>query len=178
MPGPGDRSVSRGSVSFAHRSRSPERRALNLCPGRARTSQACRAPSPAAISTPQPSVLVTSRARPWNSGRPAASALRAQRQPPEAIAATDTREPRQPERRPGANHMPHRRTALFRTDQSKTPKLRLSKEVTNRPQALRQAAPAEHGSSILLYSLFLLSGNQWVSAHESRGPPPRRPTLS
>lgn len=73
--------------------------------------------------------------------------------------------------------MPRRRTALFRTDQSKIPKLRLSKEVTNRPQALRQAAPAEHGSPILLYPLFLLSANQWASVHESRGPPPRRPHL-
>lgn len=49
------------------------------------------------MSTPQPSVLVTSSARPWNSGRPAASAFRAQRQPPGAIAADgDTRKPRPP----------------------------------------------------------------------------------
>lgn len=161
-----------GSVSFADRSRSPERRALNLCSGRARTSQACRAPSPVAMSTPQPSVLVTSSARPWNSGRPAASALRAQRQPPAAIAATDTRKPRQPESRPRANHMPRRRTALFRTAQSKIPKLRLLKEMTNCPQALQHAAQAEHRSCFALPALFLLSANQWASAHQSRGPPP------
>lgn len=107
VPGPRvtDRSLW-GSGSFADLSGSPERRALNLCPGRARTSQAWRAPSPAAMSTPHPSVLVTSSARPWNSGSPAASALRAQRQLPGAIAGTDTREQRQPERRPRANHMP------------------------------------------------------------------------
>lgn len=125
------------------------------------------------MSTPQPSVLVTSSARPWNIGRPAASALRAQRQPPEAIAGTDTREQRQPERRPRANHMPCQRTALFRSDQSKTPKLRLSKEMTNRPRALRHAAHAEHGSPVLLYLPFSCSQRTNGQAHMSLGDSPR-----
>lgn len=170
-----------GSVSFADRSRSPERRALNLCSGRARTSQACRAPSPVAMSTPQPSVLVTSSARPWNRGRPAASALRAQRQPPAAIAATDTRKPRQPESGPRANHMPRRRTALFRTAQSKIPKLRLLKEMTNCPQALQHAAQAEHGSLVSFYTPFSCSQQTNGQVHISlaglpRGVPPTEPS--
>lgn len=124
---------------------------------------------------------MTSSARPWNSGRPAASALRAQCQPPEAIAGTDTRERRQPERRPPANHMPCRRTALFRSDQSKTPKLRLSKEMTNRPQVLRHAAHAEHGSPVLLYLPFSCSQRTNGQAHMSlagipRGVPPPEPS--
>lgn len=64
---------------------SPERHGSYFWPGRARSSQDWRAPSPAAISVPQPSVLVTSSARPWNSGCPAAHRPRSQRQPPEAM---------------------------------------------------------------------------------------------
>lgn len=133
------------------------------------------------MSTPQPSVLVTSSARPSNSGRPAASALRAQCQPPGAIAGTDTGEQLQPERRPHANHMPCRSTALFRSDQSKTPKLRLSKEMANRPQALRHAAPAEHGSPVLLYLPLSCSQRTNGQANRSlagipRGVPPPEPS--
>lgn len=65
---------------------SPDRRGSNACPGRARISQAWRAPSPAAMSAPQPSVLVKSSARPWNSGRPAAHSMRTQ---PGAMASAE-----------------------------------------------------------------------------------------
>lgn len=70
---------------------SPERRGSNFWPGRARISQDWRAPSPAAMRTPQPSVLVKSSARPWNMGCPTAHRPRSQRQPPDAIALGGSR---------------------------------------------------------------------------------------
>lgn len=117
-------------------SRSPERRALNRCPGRARTSQACRAPSPAAMSVPQPSVLVTSSARPRNSGRPAASTLRAQRQPPEAIAALTTEPPPPPLKPPRLARRPRPLRA---------PITRFDADPAAQSDAVPQNRPARHG---------------------------------
>lgn len=68
---------------------SPERRGSNFWPGRARISQDWRMPSPAAMRTPLPRVLVTSSARPWNRGCPATNSPRSQRQPPGAIVHGD-----------------------------------------------------------------------------------------
>lgn len=160
-----------GSVSFADRSRSPERRALNLCSGRARTSQACRAPSPVAMSTPQPSVLVTSSARPWNSGRPAASALRAQRQPPAAIAAIDTKkaagEPAARQSHAAPKNRPIQNGPI---EDCKAPPLEGNDQSPSSVAARRSSRTRK--SCFALPARFLLSANQWASAHESRGPPP------
>lgn len=75
-----------GSGASTALASSPERRGSYFWPGWARTSHDWRMPSPAAMRAPQPSVLVTSSARPWNRGCPTAHRPRSQRLPPEAMA--------------------------------------------------------------------------------------------